>query len=81
MKARTATPAETSITAGEPAKWVRLGARLGYLAKGAGHVLSASISPWIIAASRPSRRRLPVNLQKPETILVKSLPMFRLMRL
>ena len=50
MTARTAPPAQAPITPLEPAKWVRMGARLGYLAKGTVFVLIAILAAraaWI----------------------------------
>ena len=44
MTSQPAPPAEAPITPLEPAKWVRLGARVGYLAKGTVFVLIAILA-------------------------------------
>jgi len=68
MRLKHSTPADTSITAREPAKWVRLGARLGYLAKGAVYVLIAFLAAraaWIGGSASGPREVLWTVVEQP----------------
>jgi len=61
-------PGETPSSKGEPAKWVRLGARLGYFAKGAVYVLIAFLAAraaWIGGSASGPRELLWTVAEQP----------------